>query len=285
MKTAKKILKPIVIILLVLCVLFCFLVAPRGLGKTDMTKFHGVYAHRGYFDNENGVPENSLAAFDAAMKKGFGIELDLQITKDGKVVVFHDADLERMCGVQGKVWEYTQEQLLKMKLLDTDYTIPSLEEVLALVDDKVPLLVEYKMDKVDTTVCQQGNAILQEYEGDYMVQAFDPRALLWYKKNAPEVTRGLLCQEYWNDESYAGKPLYLALTYMVENVAVRPDFISYKHTDKDNISLKVCRLLGADTACWTLRSDEDYLAVQDEFDIYIFDSFDIGKFVHTMPEL
>jgi len=139
------------------------------------------------------------------------------------------------------------------------------------------VLVEYKMDRVDTDVCVKGNEILHNYDGDYCIQAFDPRAVMWYKKNAPEVVRGQLCQEYWKDEKYNGKALYLALTYMVSNVATRPDFISYKFTDADNISLNLCRLMGAKTACWTLRSADDYNSVKGDFDMYIFDSFDISQ--------
>lgn len=278
MTKAKKVLKIVVIFLLVLCLLATFLVAPRMFHKPDMSAFMGTnVAHRGYFDNEAGIPENSLASFQAAIEKGFVIELDIQISSDGVAFVFHDADLERMCGVQGKIWEYTAAELKEMKLFGTEETIPTFEETLALVNGQVPLLVEYKMDKVDTAVCAAGQALLDEYNGAYAIQCFDPRALLWYKKNAPQVARGQLAEKFWENEKYDGQPLYLVLTYMLTNVATRPDFISYKAIHKDNLSLKVCRILGAKTACYTVKNAEELAYVSGDFDMYIFDSFDISQ--------
>ena len=279
MMKVKKIIKTIVIILLVLCLLFLFLVSPRMFNKPDMSAFMGAnIAHRGYFDNEAGIPENSLSCFQAAIDKGFAIELDIQLSSDGVAMVFHDADLERMCGVEGKIWDYTAAELQEMKLFGTEETIPTFEETLALINGQVPLLVEYKMDKVDTAVCAAGQALLDEYDGAYAIQCFDPRALLWYKKNAPEVARGQLAEEYWENEKYEGKALYFVLTYMLTNVATAPDFISYKALHKDNLSLNVCRMLGAKTACYTIKSAEELDYVNNEFDMYIFDSFDISEY-------
>ncbi|MBR5597618.1 MAG: hypothetical protein IKW30_09470 [Lachnospiraceae bacterium] len=133
------------------------------------------------------------------------------------------------------------------------------------------------MDKADTAVCVAGQALLDEYDGACAIQCFDPRVLLWYKKNAPQVARGQLAEEFWEKEEYDGKALYLVLTYMLTNVATRPDFISYKAIHKDNISLNVCRMLGAKTACFTLKSPEEFAYVNDDFDMYIFDSFDISQ--------
>ena len=279
MTNAKVILKTIIIILIVLCLLATFLVAPRMFNKPDMSAFIDVnVAHRGYFDNEAGVPENSLSCFQAAIDKGFAIELDIQLSSDGVAFVFHDADLERMCGVQGKIWDYTAAELKEMKLLGTEETIPTFEETLALINGQVPLLVECKMDKADTAVCAAGQALLDEYDGAYAIQCFDPRALLWYKKNAPQVARGQLAEEFWEKEENKGKPLYLILTYMFTNVVTRPDFISYKAAHKDNIALNVCRTLGAKTACYTVKNADELAFVNGEFNMYIFDSFDISEY-------
>ena len=279
MTNAKIILKTIIIILIVLCLLATFLVAPRMFNKPDMSAFIDVnVAHRGYYDNEAGIPENSLSCFQAAIDKGFAIELDIQLSSDGVAFVFHDADLERMCGVQGKIWDYTAAELKEMKLLGTEETIPTFEETLALINGQVPLLVEYKMDKADNAVCAAGQAVLDEYDGAYAIQCFDPRAILWYKKNAPQVARGQLAEEFWEKEENKGKPLYLILTYMFTNVVTRPDFISYKAAHKDNIALNVCRALGAKTACYTVKNADELSFVNGEFDMYIFDSFDISEY-------
>ena len=277
MAKLKKPLKIIVIIICVLCLLVAFLLAPRMFNRPDMSAFMGMnIAHRGYHDNENGIPENSLPSFEAAIEKGFAIELDIQLSSDGVAMVFHDADLERVCGVSGKIWDYTAQELKAMKLLGTEETIPTFEEALAIIDGRVPLLVEYKMDKVDTAVCAAGQALLDSYDGEYMMQCFDPRALLWYKKNAPQVARGQLAKEYWHEEQYAGKALYVVLGNLLTNVATRPDFVSYSFEHQNNVALKAYSLM-APTACWTLRSGDDYASAAGNFDMYIFDSFDISQ--------
>ena len=279
MTKLKTIFKVIVIILVVLCLLFTFLISPRMFHKPDMSAFMGTsVAHRGYFDTEAGIPENSLASFEAAIEKGFAIEIDIQLSSDGVPMVYHDAELEEMCGVEGNIWDYTATQLKEMKLLGTEETIPTLEETLTLVNGQVPLLIEYKMDKVDTAVCVATQALLDKYDGAYAIMCFDPRVLLWYKKNAPFVARGQLAEEFWENEDYNGKALYLILTYMLTNVATRPDFISYKAVHKDNLSLNICRMLGAKTACYTLKNADDYAYVNGDFDMYIFDSFDISEY-------
>ena len=104
----------VLIVVVVLILLYLFLIAPRLFKKPDSTPYMGVhYAHRGLFDNKSDAPENSLAAFQKAVDAGYGMELDVQLSKDQKLVVFHDATLKRMCGVEGNVWDYTLEELKK----------------------------------------------------------------------------------------------------------------------------------------------------------------------------
>lgn len=270
----KKALCIVLIVLVALVLLYLFLIAPRMFHKPDMSVMEGYhYAHRGYFDNDSAALENSMAAFQAAMDAGYGIELDVQMSADGVPMVFHDADLERMCGVSGKIWEYTCAELQQMRLMNTEETIPTFAEVLALIDGQVPVIVEYKLDRVNTDVCEAGNALLQEYDGAYCIQCFHPLALMWYKKNAPEVVRGQLSQSFWEDEKYHGDALYALLSYMIENVATRPDYIAYQFDDADNLSFRLCRAMGAKTAGWTLRDPADYEIAKEDFDLFIFDSF------------
>ncbi len=270
----KKALCIVLIVLVVLALLYVFLIAPRMFNRPDMSGLMGYhYAHRGYFDNDSAAPENSMAAFRAAIDAGYGIELDVQMSADGVPMVFHDGDLERMCGVSGKIWEYTCAELQQMRLLDTEETIPTFGEVLELIAGQVPVIVEYKLDRVNTDVCQAGNALLQNYEGDYCIQCFHPLALMWYKKNAPEVVRGQLSQSFWEEEKYHGDALYALLSYMIENVVTRPDYIAYQFDDADNLSFRLCRAMGAKTAAWTLRDPADYEIAKEDFDLFIFDSF------------
>ena len=162
-----------------------------------------------------------------------------------------------------------------MKLLGTEQTIPTLAQAIQLIDGKVPVIVEHKMDLVDTAICASSYEILKDYEGQWCMKSFDPRALIWYKSNAPEVIRGQLSAEFWKDEKYAGKALYTALSYLVGNVATRPDFISYQYEGVNNISLVLCRLMGAKAACWTVQTQQAYDVLKNKFDMVVFDGFEL----------
>lgn len=259
-------------LLLILVVVYLFLIAPRISGKPDRTPFMNIhYAHRGLFDNNSEAPENSLAAFKKAVENGYGIELDVQLSKDGIPVVFHDKTLKRMCGVDGLVWDYTLRELKSLRLADSKETIPTFEEALKVIGGKTPVIVEYKLDKVQTEVCEKGNALLEKYEGAYCIECFHPLAVMWYKKNRPDVLRGQLCQEYWKTEDYKAF-IYTIMAFLIPNVVTRPDFIAYKHSDASNISRRACRMLGALSVAWTIKSQEDYEKAKDEFDLFIFDS-------------
>lgn len=269
--------KTLLIVLLVLLVLYLFLIAPRMFGKPDRSKLMGVhYAHRGLFDNKSDAPENSLAAFRLAVENGYGIEMDVQLSKDGIPVVFHDASLKRMCGVDGKVWEYTLAELQQMKLASSNETIPTFADVLDTIAGKVPLIIEYKLDRVQTKVCELGNELLnayvEKYNGTYCIESFHPLAVIWYKKNRPDIVRGQLSMEFWKDEAQKDKKYLILLAFLVSNVASRPDFIAYQHSDYKNLSRRLCRMMGALSVTWTIKSVEQYEKVKDEFDLFIFDS-------------
>lgn len=266
-----KLIADIISIIFILCLVYGFLIAPRMFRKPDRKPFYcRHYAHRGLFDNETDASENSLRAFAKAVNAGYGIELDVQLSKDDVPVVFHDATLERMCGVKGNVWEYTYEELQKLTLAQSNERIPKFEEVLALVDGRVPLIVEYKLDRVQTKVCELGNELLKNYRGAYCIESFHPLALIWYRKNRPDVLRGQLSMNF--KAEYKKHKEYILLTYLLTNVATRPDFIAYQHSDASVISRKICRVLGALSVTWTIKNQKQYEAVKDEFDLFIFDS-------------
>lgn len=253
---------------------YAFLVAPRMTGKPDMSVLRGVhYAHRGLHDNRSDAPENSMKAFQKAVDAGYGIEMDIQLSKDKVPVVFHDETLNRMCGVDGKVWEYTLEELQQMKLAGSDETIPAFADVLALIDGKVPLIIEYKLDVVSTEVCEIADPMLQAYSGVYCIESFHPYAVKWYRENRPEVIRGQLSQDFSRTEQYKGKAVYRLLSHLLTNVLTRPDFIAYNHHHADMFSRKVCSLMGALPVAYTIKSREEYEKVKDQFELFIFDSF------------
>jgi len=260
------------IVFLVLLALYFFAVCPRLFRGPDRSPFCGVhYAHRGLFDNETAAPENSLAAIRKAVDAGYGIEFDVQLSKDDIPVVFHDASLKRMCGVDGKVWEYTLDELQKMQLAHSNQTIPTLKSVLETVGGIVPLIIEYKMDRVDTRVCQLGNDLLKEYQGVYCIESFHPLAVKWYRQNRPDILRGQLSEDFLK-RGRKGIAMFV-MTYLLSNFLTRPDFIAYCHRDAKNISRRICRWLGALSVTWTIKSQEEYESAKSHFELFIFDSF------------
>lgn len=267
--------KVMLILLIIFLALYLFLVAPRMIHGADRKPFMGniFYAHRGLFDNEGDAPENSLAAFRKAVEAGYGMEMDVQLTKDDKLVVFHDATLKRMCGVPGNVWDYTLEELQKFRLKNSGEKIPEFSEVLRLVDGKVPLIVEYKMDRPLKKVCELGNELLCQYQGVYCIESFHPFALMWYRKHCPEVMRGQLSGNLGKEaKSSKQKKIYTLVTYLLTNVLTRPDFIAYDQRYVNNVSRRVCRRLGALSVTYTIKSKKRYEEVKNEFDLFIFDS-------------
>ncbi len=259
-------------IIIVIAAIYLFMVCPRIFHKPDVSAFYGVhYAHRGLFDNKSNAPENSLSAIRRAVEAGYGIEFDVQLSKDDIPVVFHDASLKRVCGIDGNVWEYTLEELQKMKLCDSDETIPTFQEVLDTVNGRVPIIIEYKMDRVDTKVCKLGNQLLENYKGVYCIESFHPVAVWWYRKNRPDVVRGQLSENY----ARSGKKniVLRVMTFLLSNCMTRPDFIAYCHKDAGNISRRLCRKMGALSVTWTIKSQEEYEKAKPHFDLFIFDSF------------
>lgn len=265
--------KKIMVAVAMVAGLYAFLVAPRMFGKPDRSQFSGVlYAHRGLFDNKSDSPENSLNAFRKAVENGYGIEFDVQLSKDKIPVVFHDLSLKRVCGIEGNVCDYTLEELQKMRLKESDQTIPTLEQVLEVVDGKVPLIIEYKMDIVDTLVCELSDAILQNYKGAYCIESFHPWAVKWYKENRPHILRGQLSEDYsTKPEKYQGFQFWV-MRNLLTNFLTRPDFIAYNHEHSYVLSRKICSKMGALPVAWTIKSQEAYENAKQQYQLFIFDS-------------
>ena len=138
------------------------------------------YAHRG-FHGEEGIPENSMAAFKKAKELGYGMELDVQLTKDGVMVIHHDYDLKRTCGVNKKIQDLTYRELCRYRLMGTKERIPRFIEVLGEIDGKVPLLIELKMETCNRKLCKKVAKALDRYRGLYCIECFHPYALYWFK--------------------------------------------------------------------------------------------------------
>jgi len=261
------------IIIAILVALYIYMICPRIINRPDISKLKNVhYAHRGLHDNHTSAPENSLAAFQLAVEAGYGIEMDIQLTKDNIPVVFHDKTLKRMCGKEGYVWDYTLEELQILKLKDSKERIPTFDEVLKLIDGKVPLIIEYKMDRPTIKVCELGNQLLTNYKGGYCIESFHPKAVKWYRKNRPEIVRGQLSMDFSKDEKY-NAPYFFVMTYLLSNFITRPDFIAYDYKDEHILSRRICKKIGGLAVAYTIKNQEAYEKVKDKFDLFIFDSF------------
>lgn len=261
-------------IILAIILIYLFLIAPRMFNRPDTSILRDVhYAHRGLFKNDSDSPENSLPAFKAAVDAGYGIELDVRLTKDNIPVVFHDATLDRMCNVTGKVSDFTYNELLQFRLAQSGEHIPTFAKALETIGARTPIIVEYKLDTSDPSVCALANEVLKSYAGPYCIESFHPAALRWYKKHRPDIIRGQLSQNFSKDKKYTGQKKYILLTHLLTNVYTRPDFIAYKYDHGNNLSKRLCHLLGAMCAAWTIRSPQQYDSAKKGFDIYIFDSF------------
>lgn len=230
------------------------------------------YAHRGLHNNAGTAPENTLSAFYRAVKAGYGIELDIQLTKDEKVVVTHDFHLKRNCGIDGDVDEFTYEELQKFPVFYSKECIPLLTDVLKTVDGKVPLIVELKY-KDGSKICEKADEILKDYKGEYCIESFHPQVLMWYKKHRPDVKRGQLSMNYQKEEGWH-HPQYYVMRYLLTNFVTKPNFVAYDCRTKNSTALWVWRnLFGCDAYAWIVKSQKQLNAVKKRFDYFIFEGF------------
>ena len=270
----KAILMIILVFILLIILLYLLLIMPRVFGRPDTTPFEGwLYAHRGLHDNAGNAPENSMKAFQKAVDAGYGIELDVQLTLDRIPVVFHDGTLDRVCGMTGKICDFTFDQLQQFRLYDSEETIPKFADVLKLVDGRVPLIVEYKGETTDVSVCPVTDPLLCEYKGTYCIESFNPLIVAWYRKNRREVLRGQLAEKLYS-RGTKKSVLNFVLEHLLLNFYARPDFIAYNHKHHDNLSRIIATGLYQNiSVAYTIKSQKEYEAAKAHFDWFIFDSF------------
>lgn len=275
METGGNDIMKIVIVILIIFILYLYLIMPRVLHRPNCNELKGTnFAHRGIHNNAGKLPENSIKAFQRAVELGYGIELDVQVTKDNQVVVFHDFDLQRMCGVKKKVCEMTYEELLQYNLLNTKEKIPLFSEVLKLVNGKVSLLIELKCKDVKDPIAPETDKILSGYPGTFYIQSFHPIPLRWYRYNRPDVIRGQLAECYGMQKEISTAIVYFFQQHLLFNAVCRPDFISYNWKHQKECSLNICKyLFKSPLAAWTVRSKEQLKKSKKKFDIIIFENF------------
>lgn len=214
-----------------------------------------LIAHRGYYSNDLGIPENSISAFKRAIELNYIIELDVHILKDGNIVVFHDDNLKRMTGMDKKIKNTTYEEIKSLKLNNTNEHIPKLFDVLQIVNGKVPLLIELKYDTKLGTLEKQLIKILKDYNGLYAFQSFNPFSLIFLKKYCPSIPRGILVSNFKKNKMNILKKILLKNMFL--NFLIKPDFISvnYKYLNSNRIQKYKDKKL---ILTWTIK-DKSYL--------------------------
>lgn len=262
-------------VLIFIIFIILYLLALRGrTGHPGWERLSGwKYAHRGLHDSEK--PENSMAAFRAALEKGYGIELDLHLLQDGNLAVIHDSALKRTTGADGRIEDLTTEQLGNYCLEGTSQTIPSFRQVLELFDGKAPLIVELKsVDGNYARLTETACDMLADYQGAYCIESFDPRCIRWLKQNRPQVIRGQLTKNFFRSAGKLSPVLKFLLTHQLMNFLSLPDFVAYRYADRKNPGVFLVRKLwGVKGVSWTLRSQEEFDTAVSEGWTPIFENF------------
>ncbi len=230
---------------------------------------NSTIAHRGLHD-EN-FPENSMSAFKAGMEKGYPIEIDVHLTTDGKVVIFHDHNAKRVCGVDVEIEKCSYEEITKLRLCGTEERIPLLTELLEVAT--TPILVELKnLSKQVGPLEGETLRLLKESNCEYAVQSFNPYTVIWYRENAPEVIRGQLSSFYESEKKCIQRYM---LKKMWFNKKSLPDFLSYDESNMPNKYVdKYCKK-HPETAklTWTIKSQKRADELQNYVDSIIFEGF------------
>lgn len=264
-----------ILVVFILPALYLRCLKPNVGRRNRMRCFEDVYiAHRGLFGNGTEAPENSLPAFRKAVKAGYGIELDVQLTADRQLVVFHDASLKRLCGVEKGVAQCTYEELQRYPIGMSQARIPLFQDALRCIGGKVPLIVEIKPEGDCAGAARMLAEQMKGYSGAYCVESFHPLVVAWYRKNHPEVMRGQLSTNYRKDGVELPSLFRFLLTNLLLNGYAKPDFIAYNHKYAGQFSYRLCRkLYPVENVAWTIKSQEELNRAKHLFQVLIFDSF------------
>ena len=257
------------------CAAFFFFIAPRSSRRDQWPAafFRYSFAHRGLYGE--GIPENSLAAFNLAAESGYGIELDVQFTGDGALVVHHDPTLKRSCGVDRAIRNISVGEIKRYSLGSSGERVPTFSEALNSIRGRVPLIVELKTaGKRNAELARKAYDQLRRYRGDWIVESFDPRLMRWFRKNAPQAIRGQLAY----DPRLGGPPGNGAIYWLGANLLMnwisRPDFVAYGYETDRNLCFRIMKTVFRPVlAAWTVRSAEEFQRLKNQYHLQIFEGF------------
>ena len=253
-----------------------YMISTQGrTGHPGLEQLRGwYYAHRGLHNGER--PENSMAAFRAALEHGYGIELDIHLIKDGNLAVMHDSSLLRVTGMEGSITDLTTEDLKHYRLNGTEETIPTFRQVLELYAGKAPLIIELKADgNNQEALVDAAVRAMEGYDGPYCMESFDPRCVYILKKKYPHILRGQLTENYFTTNNSMPPVLKWVLKNQALNIFTLPDFVAYRCQDRRTFSNTLVRnFWGLQGVTWTLRTKEDFDAAVADGWIPIFEGFE-----------
>ena len=261
------------LILLAIAAVSAFFTCPN-LNRRSMARWRGTaFAHRGLHNADQGIVENTLPAFEAACQAGCGMELDIQFSRDGHVVVFHDDTLLRLTGDPRRVDAVDLHELQAFRLLGVaDARIPTLREVLARVNGRTPLLIELKNGRNNPKLCRMLMEQLRDYPGEYIVESFNPLIVAWFRKNAPQVVRGQLVCPLKEYLPQANRVSGFFMAGLLLNFLGRPDFVAYNVNAQRFFSPHVQRgVFHTPMAAWTVRDEGVQRLVERRGEISIFE--------------
>jgi len=228
-------------------------------------------AHRGLHDKS--IPENSLAAFEAAIEAGLPIEIDVQLTKDKVPVVYHDDFFQRLTGLEKRVTRAKYKVVRLLKLSGTDEEIPTFKEVLDCVDGRVPLLIEIKRNKGSRGIERIVMDMLKDYNGEFAIQSFNPIALRKVRKIDPSIYLGLLSSKLTEMKMLRIKKAAVRNARLF--FLAKPDFVSFEINSFPNDRVKRFREeLKLPIIGWTIKTKEDIERALEYCDGIIFENIE-----------
>ncbi|TGD96265.1 glycerophosphodiester phosphodiesterase family protein [Methylobacterium nonmethylotrophicum] len=234
-------------------------------------------AHRGLHDRAAGLPENTIAAAEAAIAGGYAIECDVQLSRDGEAMVFHDSGLGRLTGADGLVRERDAADLGRLTVLGSAERVPTLGDFLARIAGRTPLIVEVKTrHDGDLALARRTAEIVAAYDGPVALKSFDPVIVGALAELSPGLPRGIVAESRHEDPAYAHltEAARHGLANLLHVADSRPDFLSWRVDDLPNAATHLCRLLGRmPVMTWTVRNEAQVKLARAHADQMVFEGF------------
>lgn len=245
----------------------------KGKTNKDFWLYNYPIAHRGYFCHEENIPENTIVAFEAAIKNGYPIETDVQMSTDGELFCFHDHNTLKMCGIDRDIRDMSSEEIRKLRPLNLEYGVMTFKEFLDFVDGRVPLLIEIK-DQKRKGIEKKVVDTLRGYKGEFVIQAFCPWIIKRIHKLNKEIIVGILTTTY---PPFKSKVTNFILSHYLFKPFVKFDFLNIRIEDLEKHE-KYSK--GYPVIAWTAR-DNDVIPFCEKYSLSIVferSCTNLGKF-------